>query len=260
MVAIVREAVGIQKCSTMLSVLCSHIDMCGQQNKEKEKKNMDTSMHDATLRHQIEEQQKRSKAPGDVRALMQNETEKLIRSGIAEQSLSIGETAPDFSLPNARGTTTTLSALLAQGPVVLTFYRGEWCPYCNLTLHAYQRFLPQFKALGANLVAVSPQTPDHSLSTAEKWQLDFEVLSDGGNTVARTYGLVFSLSEELRAIYTGLGNDLAVYNGNDAWELPMAGTFVIAQDGTIRLAFVDANYTHRLEPDAILEALTSLRV
>ncbi|GHO82548.1 peroxiredoxin-like family protein [Dictyobacter formicarum] len=220
---------------------------------------MDTSMQDTTLRHHIEELQKRSKAPADVRARMQHETEQLIRSGIAEQSLAVGETAPDFSLPNARGTTTTLSTLLAQGPVVLTFYRGEWCPYCNLTLHAYQRFLPQLQALGANLIAVSPQTPDHSLSTAEKWHLDFEVVSDVGNTVARAYGLVFSLSQELRAIYTKRGNDLAAYNGDDSWELPMAGTFVIAQDGTIRVAFVDADHTHRLEPAAILDALTTLR-
>jgi peroxiredoxin len=219
---------------------------------------MEQSALNTTLAHQLQKQQKRSKAPADVRAIMQEKTEELIRSGIAERSLKRGNTAPGFALPNARGTTTALSTLLAQGPVVLTFYRGEWCPYCNLTLHAYQRFLPRFKEQGATLVAISPQTPDHSLSTAEKWQLDFEVASDVGNAVARTYGLVFSMPEELRAIYKGMGNDLEEYNGDNSWELPLPGTFVIAQDGTIQLAFVDADYTHRLEPDAILETLTSL--
>lgn len=219
---------------------------------------MEQSALETTLAHHLQEQQKRSKAPADVRAIMQTKTEELVRSGIAEHSLKRGDTAPDFALPNARGTTTALSTLLAQGQVVLTFYRGEWCPYCNLTLHAYQRFLPRFKEQGATLVAISPQTPDHSLSTAEKWQLDFEVASDVGNAVARSYGLVFSMPEELRTIYKARGDDIEAYNGDTSWELPLPGTFVIAQDGTIHLAFVDADYTHRLEPDAILEALISL--
>jgi peroxiredoxin len=138
--------------------------------------------------------------------------------------------------------------------VLLTFYRGDWCPYCTLQLRAYQAILPQIRELGAGLVAISPQTPDNSLSTAEKKGLTFPVLSDAGNEVARQYGLVFSLSETLRTVSA----DLTSYNGDDSWELPMPGTFVIAPDGTVRLAFVDADWTRRLEPAAILDTLRRL--
>ncbi len=111
------------------------------------------------------------------------------------------------------------------------------------------------QALGASLVSISPQTPDNSLSMAEKNELKFEVLSDVGNKVARQFGLVFSLVEELRPLYKGIGADLPAHNGDDSHELPIPATFVIAQDGTIRLASVDADYTHRLEPAAILDSL-----
>lgn len=114
------------------------------------------------------------------------------------------------------------------------------------------------QALGASLVAISPQMPDNSLSMVEKNNLQFEVLSDAGNVVARHFGLVFSLVDVLRPLYITIGADLTKYNGDQSWELPIPGTFVIAQDGTIRLAFVDADYTHRLEPGAIIESLESL--
>ena len=138
--------------------------------------------------------------------------------------------------------------------MVLTFYRGDWCPYCNLQLRAYQAILPLIQELGASLVAVSPQTPDNSLSTAEKKGLTFPVLSDAGNKVARQYGLVFSLSETLRTVSANLPS----FNGDDSWELPIPGTFVIAHDRTVRLAFVDADWTKRLEPAAILDTLRRL--
>lgn len=114
------------------------------------------------------------------------------------------------------------------------------------------------RALGASLVAISPQTPDNSLSTAEKNDLQFEVLSDAGNTVARQFKLVFALADILRPLYTQIGADLPKYNNEESWELPIPGTFVIAQDRTIRLASADADYTHRLEPSAIIESLRSL--
>lgn len=114
------------------------------------------------------------------------------------------------------------------------------------------------RALGASLVAISPQTPDNSLSTAEKNKLEFEVLSDKSNAVARQFGLVFTLAEVLRPLYKQLGADLVAYNGDESYELPMPGTFVIARDGIIRLAFVDADYTHRLEPAVIMKSLRTL--
>jgi peroxiredoxin len=195
-----------------------------------------------------------SQAPAEVLATFDREIAALVRSGSAASGLHAGALAPDFTLPNVDGHPVTLSAVLRHGPVVLTFYRGEWCPYCNLQLRAYQAILPQIRELGGSLVAVSPQTPDNSLTTAEHKGLTFPVLSDPGNAVAARYGLVFSLSQTLRAVSA----DLPGYNGDDAWELPMPGTFVIAPDGTVRLAFVDADWTRRLEPAAILDALRVL--
>ncbi len=120
----------------------------------------------------------------------------------------VGAAAPPFSLPDARGGQVSLQKQLACGPVVLTFYRGAWCPYCDLALRAYQEVLPHIRALGANLVAISPQTPDESLTTAEKKNLAFAVLSDAGNTVARQYGLIFEVSTALDAIHKAFGIDL----------------------------------------------------
>jgi peroxiredoxin len=211
------------------------------------------------LQRQLQERQKQSRMSEEDKVVAKRNLDMLIQSGLVEQSIKEGEQAPDFVLPNGRGEETRLSDLLAHGPVVLVFYRGAWCPYCNLALRAYQSILPQMKKLGVSLVAVSPQTPDHSLSLAETLNLEFEVVSDVGNTVARSYGLVFAVSEPLREVYKKIGADLVTYNGDDAWELPLPGSYVIGQDGTIQLAFVDADYTKRLEPAAILEALEKLR-
>lgn len=169
---------------------------------------------------------------------------------------AVGAQAPAFSLPDTLGRTVALTDLYARGPVIVTFYRGEWCPYCNLQLRAYQQALPEITAAGAALVAISPQTPDHSLSMQEKNDLAFTVLSDIGNVIARQYGLVYTVDTETRdAMQNRFGVDLAQYNGNDSWELPMPGTFVIGQDGAIRLAFVETDYTKRLDPADIIDAL-----
>jgi len=185
--------------------------------------------------------------------------EQVITSGAAEKALKEGAQAPDFTLPDARGLAVTLSHLLAQGPVVITFYRGEWCPFCNLALRAYQQTWPQLRALGASLVAISPQTPDHSLSTVEKKKLTFTVLSDVGNHVAREYGLVFTIDEAVRPACQQVGANLPAFNGDDSWELPMAGTFLIDQSGIVRLAFVNPDYTRRLDPSVIVARLKELR-
>jgi peroxiredoxin len=119
--------------------------------------------------------------------------------------------------------------------------------------------LPRIKECGASLVAVSPQTPDNSVSTAEKMRLTFEVLSDVGNRVARQFGLVFVLPEELRPIYAGFGIDIPAANGDDTFELPIPATYVIDHDRKIRMAFVDADYTQRVDPEIVLSALKQLR-
>ena len=125
-------------------------------------------------------------------------------------------------------------------------------------MQAYQARLPEIEALGASLAAISPQTPDHALTLAEKHKLGFVLLSDVGNKVARQYGLVFSLPEPLRHLYKKFGVDLQDYNADQAYELPLPGTFIVAAGGTIRFAFVDCDYTVRLEPDEIVKQLRQL--
>lgn len=196
----------------------------------------------------------------ETKATMDRATQELTHSGIVEQSLQVGDKAPNFALPNAVGETVQLQDLLKAGPVVIAFYRGQWCPYCNLELRALQQHVGEIKALGATLVAISPQTPDNSLSTREKNELTFEVLSDVGNRVAKQFGLVFTLPEELRPIYQHLGIDLPAHNGDDTFELPLAATYIVAADGTIVHAFVDADYTKRLDPQEIVAALQTTKV
>ena len=145
-----------------------------------------------------------------------------------------------------------LSDRLQQGAVILTFYRGGWCPYCNLELRAYQQILPQIRAAGASLIAISPQTPDESLSTAEKNQLEFDVLSDRGSAVAQAYKIAFELPDDLKAIYTQFNHALPDVNGTPDWQLPIPATFVIAPNGEILLAHIDADYRNRLEPSEVL--------
>jgi peroxiredoxin len=170
-------------------------------------------------------------------------------------ALRAGDRAPAFRLPDARGGEVALGDLLADGPVVLVFYRGAWCPYCNLQLAAFQSALPELRAAGATLAAVSPQTPDQSLSMAERHALEFPVLSDAGNAVARTYGLVFTQSEPVTEASRGLGIELADYNGDDSQTLPAASTYVIGENGVIRSAWISGDYRWRVGPDEVLAAL-----
>jgi len=184
--------------------------------------------------------------------------QKLRASDIAARSLQVGATVPDFTLPNVKGVDVSLYSLLESGSVVLTFYRGGWCPYCNLAVRALQKTLPEIKAAGATLVAVSPQTPDASMSTAEKNELEFDVLSDKGNAVAEKFGIVFALDEKLRPMYKGFGLDLPEANGDDSFKLPLPATYVIDQNKKIRFAFADEDYTKRAEPSDIVDALTQI--
>jgi peroxiredoxin len=179
----------------------------------------------------------------------------IVAGAAGRNAPTVGTPAPLFNLPDAQGVSVSLRDQLERGPVVITFYRGEWCPYCDLTLRAYQERLPQIRALGASLVAISPQTPDASLTTVEKKHLAFAVLSDAGNSVARQYGLVFSVPPALDAIHQAFGIDLATANGDAANELPVPGTFIIGKDGRVAFAFVEGDYRVRLEPAALMRQL-----
>lgn len=199
-----------------------------------------------------------AKAPPELRAIIVNAMNELIETGIAEQALGVGAAFPAFSLTNAHGNSVSSAELLARGPLVVNFYRGAWCPYCNIELRALQDMLGEIKAEGANLVAISPNLPDNSLSSIEKHGLQFEVLTDAGNSLAQACGLVFKVPEEVQAVYLKMGIQLDAVNGDDSWQLPVPATYVVASDGTVKMAYVDANYTKRGEPADVLAALKAL--
>jgi peroxiredoxin len=142
---------------------------------------------------------------------------------------------------------------------VVVFYRGGWCPFCNMQLRAYQRSLPELAAVGAGLVAISPQNPDHSLSTAEKNALTFPILSDAGGAVSARFGLRFELPPDLRGIYAAFGNDLPRINGEEGWHLPVPATFVVATDGRIVLAEVDTDHRMRPDPETVVAFLQDIQ-
>src|SRR5258708_3489511 len=157
--------------------------------------------------------------------------------------------APESALPNARRREVSLSEVLRKGPAIVSFYRGGWCPYCNIQLRSYQQALPEITALGGRILAISPQLPDGSLSVAEKNGLEFDVLSDLRNAVARRFGLVYALPEELRAALRSNNKALPGINGDDSWELPVPATFVISTDRRVALAHIEVDYRRRLAPE-----------
>jgi len=184
---------------------------------------------------------------------------QLVRdSGVEEKARQVGDKAPNFTLPNATGEDVTLYEVLKEGPVVITWYRGGWCPYCNLYLHELQEVLPQFKAAGAQLIAISPELPDNSADTKQKNELSFHVLSDVQNKSGKDFGVVFELPAFI-ADYYNAAFDLVKYNGDDSNELPLSASYVIAQDGTIAYAFLDADYRKRAEPADLLKAIEALK-
>jgi peroxiredoxin len=194
------------------------------------------------------------RVPAERQAVMERHIDEL-RNGLAKTALKAGDRAPPVVLTNAKGAVVDIKALLSRGPVIVTFYRGGWCPYCNLELRAFQQIVPEIRAAGASLVAISPEKPDDTLSTAEKNALDFEVLSDVGQKIGRAFGLVYTFSDELKWAYREFGLDVPGKNGADEWALPISATYVIRQDGTIAYAYTDADYRDRAEPAEVLKAL-----
>lgn len=192
-------------------------------------------------------------------AMMEAATADLRARGIESQALQVGAQAPDLTIPDALNQPVRLSTLWEQGPLVLVFYRGGWCPYCNLELRAWQQHLAALKQLGGHLAAVSPQTPDNSLSTAEKNELAFPVLSDSALEAATAFGVAFEMPPELIELYSRVGNDLPVLNGNGRWVLPVPATYVIDRKGRVIFAHVEADYRERAEPRDVLAAVADLK-
>ena len=197
------------------------------------------------------------RVPAERQAIMQRHIDQL-RCTIGWKMLKVGDRSPAIVLKNATGATVDVSSLLKKGPVIVTFYRGGWCPYCNLELKAYQEILPQILAAGASLVAISPEKPGDTLSTAEKNALTFEVLSDVDQKIGRAFGLVYEFTEELKSAYHGFNLDIPAHNGTPGeWALPVSATYVIDRDGSIIYAHTDVDYRDRADPRDVLQVLTT---
>ena len=195
--------------------------------------------------------------PAAVEALHRS-VDELIASGAQDRALKAGDVAPEFTLPDADGNLVSSSDLLARGPLVLTFYRGAWCPYCNFDLSALEEARSEIEARGASLVAISEQTAPNSRKSQRQNGLGFPILGDHGGDLAAKFGVRWTLPDYLRTVQKALGADLTQFNGEDSWTLPMPARYVIAQDGTIAYAEVNADYTRRPEPSAILPVLEQL--
>lgn len=194
-------------------------------------------------------------APPEIHPIMARATAELIASGQASRAVKAGERAPAFALLDQEGNTVSSAARLAQGPLIVSFYRGVWCPYCNIELQALNEALPRFQALGANVVAISPQTAVNSRKSVRTNALGFPVLSDVGNDVAAAFGLRFALPDYLVDLYKTLKNDLPAFNGDPSWTLPMPARYVIGQDGTVLYSEINPDYTRRPDPSEILPVL-----
>ena len=224
------------------------------QNPQKEQQMPDSNT--TTLKSKLDEKKANfeSKAPDDKKRAYKEGIESVENSGILSNSKQVGDQAPNFTLNNALGQPVELNDYLKKGKVILTWYRGGWCPYCNLTLHQLQQELPNFKLNGASLIALTPELPDKSISTAEKHDLEFEILSDIGNKIGKEYGVVFKLTDEVAEMYNK-SFDMNGYNGDESNELPLAATYIINENGEIIYAFLDADYRNRAEPSELTEFL-----
>lgn len=175
-----------------------------------------------------------------------------------KQAIQPGSKLPPFTLTDATGNTVSSASLLAKGPLLINFYRGEWCPFCSIALRGYQQRLPEFQSKGVTLVAISPELPNTSLSTVEKNELKFPVLSDVGNNYARELGILNQQPDAMRPVFKNIGHDLKARNGDDSFAVPVPTTLLVDKAGIVRNVHVDADYTRRLEPDIAVQWVNAL--
>ena len=214
------------------------------------------SLKQATTEQKAKAQEKL----GEKFGVITRDLDRIRASGALDHPLNVGQPSPGFTLPDAFGNEVSLKTLLSQGPVVISFYRGEWCPYCNIELRGLQEALPKMRELGASLIAISPEKPDHGIVATENNKLTFPVLSDFGNKVARQFGIVFQVGQELREFSKNVfKNDITLRNGEQSHELPAPATYVLDAKGVIHFAHVDVDYmTGRAEPEAVVAALEKI--
>ena len=193
-----------------------------------------------------------------IQSLNRNAITSLKNSGILAKAVNVGDYAPPFNLPNAIGDSISLYHELKKGPVVLVWYRGSWCPYCNLQLRHIQNKLSDITGAGAQVIAVSPELPDKTMTARQRHQLEFQVLSDINNRVADQYRLAYTLDGAVVDHYH-LSEKLNHYNGNNTNRLPLAATYVIDTSGLVKYAFLDADYKNRATPEEIISVLNAIR-
>lgn len=244
----------------LLLVSCKDQNETKIENQETEKTDTLAINQNTTLKSLLDNKKEsfELKADEKTKKVYKEGIEAVANSGILKSAKQVGDIAPNFTLTNALGKSVELKDYLKKGPVIVTWYRGGWCPYCNLTLHQLQLELSNFKANGASLLALTPELPDASITTAEKNNLEFEVLSDVGNKVAKNYGVVFKLTDDVAKIYNEKFS-LNTYNGDDSNELPLAATYIIDTDGKIVYAFLDADYRNRTEPSELTQKLKEMK-
>ena len=182
-----------------------------------------------------------------------------LATSLPDPGIKVGEKAPDFTLNNALGKPVSLKEKLLDGPVVLVFYRGAWCPFCNMHLHVLQKSLPEFKNYGAQLITITPQTPDKSVEQFKEKGYPFEVLSDLDSKVMKDYRLYFELPDDLVEVYKKHGLNIEAFNGKGRSVLPIPGSFVIDTNGIVRAMHAETDYKKRMEPSAIIDALKQLQ-
>ncbi|KAF8862105.1 AhpC-TSA-domain-containing protein [Acephala macrosclerotiorum] len=197
-------------------------------------------------------------APSSISAPIKKSTSDFVASFDQSAAIKVGDKLPSFRLSDAHGKQVDSADLILTGPLLITFYRGNWCPYCNLALRALQKHLDDFKAKGVTLAAVTPELPDTSLSTTEKNELKFTVLSDVGNKFAKELGILFAQPDELRTPFETVGVNLKERNGDDSFVVPIPATLLVDKSGVVRNTFIDPDYTHRLEPETALGWIDAL--
>jgi peroxiredoxin len=193
--------------------------------------------------------------PRSVIDTMHRATAELIESGAAQRAKKAGDAAPSFSLRDPEGNVVNSADLLRRGPLVLSFYRGVWCPYCNMELQALEAAKPEFDKYDASLVAISPQTPPNSRKSVRQNKLSFPILSDVQGKIGEAFGLRFNLPDYLIELYKQLKSDLPTFNDDPSWTLPMPARYVVGQDGVILYSEVNPDYTHRPEPEDMIPVL-----
>lgn len=197
--------------------------------------------------------------PPEILAAGEKGLKQLIESGITKTALTVGDTAPSFNLPDAHGKIINSRELLAKGPVVLVFYRGAWCPFCNLYLSSLRPYVSEFETLGATLVAVSGESPDRSLEVSQGDSLNFHVLSDTGLVASRKFGIVYEVPAVIQDAVLKLGFDMKKYYNTSKAELPLSATYLIDKKGKIEYAFLEPDYKLRAEPEDLIAVLKKLK-